>query len=378
MEEVKTKRQSNIELLRIIAMLLIVFHHFAIHGIHRFNPGIYEALPTASKLFVDFSLPGGLVGVGIFFMITGYFRISKEKISLLKVILEAMFYGICLSIVILVSVLTKSSYVDYSNIQTAQEILKHIFNPATSYAWWFLSSYVILILLSPLINKVFYHIDLKGYLILLIVCFICVYTIDRFVSSDYYSITRGILFYLIGGFIFRFVKLENQLWLKRIIFISLFIIGWSLFAIYNFFAYNPSIYELNSFLLKPEIKDTIEASLLAPISIVSLFLFFQTFSFESKGINFIAKTTFGIYLIHDSHILRNILWKSLLPKGLEVYQTNLFILYGLGISILVFISCMLIDILRILFAEKYYLPFIKERINSFFNHHMSNDDSIDN
>lgn len=30
--EVQPNRQTNIELLRIISMLMIVFHHFAIHG----------------------------------------------------------------------------------------------------------------------------------------------------------------------------------------------------------------------------------------------------------------------------------------------------------------------------------------------------------
>ena len=38
MQEVSAKRQTNIELLRIVSMLMIVFHHFAVHGGFEWEP----------------------------------------------------------------------------------------------------------------------------------------------------------------------------------------------------------------------------------------------------------------------------------------------------------------------------------------------------
>lgn len=72
-------RQSNFELLRIIAMLLIVLHHSMIHG----------TLTTPGKVVLDTGNPftfgiynflafGGKVGVYIFVLITGYFMINSK------------------------------------------------------------------------------------------------------------------------------------------------------------------------------------------------------------------------------------------------------------------------------------------------------------
>lgn len=38
------ERKSNIELLRIIAMVMIVFHHYCVHGGHRTSHGPMEII----------------------------------------------------------------------------------------------------------------------------------------------------------------------------------------------------------------------------------------------------------------------------------------------------------------------------------------------
>ncbi|KAA9302211.1 acyltransferase family protein [Aerococcus sanguinicola] len=68
------KRQTNIELLRIISIIMIIFHHFAVHG--GFN---WEATAiTIPHFWYNFIVIGGKVGVNIFILISGYFLITKQ------------------------------------------------------------------------------------------------------------------------------------------------------------------------------------------------------------------------------------------------------------------------------------------------------------
>ena len=71
---VRKKRNSSVELLRIIAMIMIVAHHFGTHtnwasGGHLiFNEYWVEILKSFGK-----------IGVGIFFAITGYFLYNRRS-----------------------------------------------------------------------------------------------------------------------------------------------------------------------------------------------------------------------------------------------------------------------------------------------------------
>ncbi|MBR6071664.1 MAG: acyltransferase [Acholeplasmatales bacterium] len=365
-----TKRKSNFELLRIISILFIIGHHFAIHGVHIFNSGAYENASLVNRAFVDLMLPGGFVGVALFFMITGYFFIDNNRIKILKYIIEAIFYGLVIFILLIIINLTGYQYPELSSLQKTQVVMAMIFNPATSYAWWFLCSYILLILMSPVINKLFNKLDKKGYLILLILFWILVYSIDKFSSSYYYNLTRGVMFYLIGGFIKKYyVNGVCNCWYKMMLLLVAFFVGWVSFAFGEYYYYNVSIDGFNVILKNSEYLSLIESSILTPICAISLFLFFTSFSFYSKTINFVAKTTFGIYLLHDSYISRHFIWHLLLGDG-TIITKAIFPLYGLFCVLLAFIVCMLIDIFRMLFIEKHLLKLATKIVDDFSKKHV--------
>ena len=73
----KYVRQSNIELLRIIAMIMIVAHHFSVHG------GFSFSTITVNSLWIQFMQNGGKIGVDVFVLISGYFLISPYVNKLL-------------------------------------------------------------------------------------------------------------------------------------------------------------------------------------------------------------------------------------------------------------------------------------------------------
>ena len=90
----KTKRLSNIELLRILSIFLIILFHSSLKSTIVNGPIINIYFNSFAKLF-------GELGVNLFALTTGYFM-CKSKPSLKKVIciiLEAQFYYILLTLI---------------------------------------------------------------------------------------------------------------------------------------------------------------------------------------------------------------------------------------------------------------------------------------
>lgn len=372
-EALKYNRKSNIELLRIIAMILIISHHLAVHGFHILHPDIYNSLDTTNKVFIDLLMPGGAVGVGIFFIICGYFKINDDRISFKKVLFEAVFYGLLIILIYIILKLCNVPYPNEPKINNIKQLLVVLVDPATSNTWWFLTSYIFLILLSPLINKVFSRIDLKGYIILFLLFYLLIFSLELIMDTKYISITKGILFYLIGGFIFRFLNTENKLIIKRIISLIIFISCWLLISYMYYNAYNKSM-SFETVDLEILYRDStyfLQDGVLVVLASISLFIFFLTFNFKNKIINIVAKTTFGIYLLHDNYIIRNVLWNLLITN--EKINAMPVILYSFILIISIFVIGMIIDLIRLLFIENKYMELINKIIDSFKNKHYKNE-----
>ena len=80
MSRIKNSRNASIELLRIIAMLMIVGNHLVYYGV--WKEQIWIEGTELNRWVVCILFPGGQVGVAVFFIITGYFLVDMERISL--------------------------------------------------------------------------------------------------------------------------------------------------------------------------------------------------------------------------------------------------------------------------------------------------------
>ena len=72
-------------------------------------------------------------------------------------------------------------------------------------------------------------------------------------------------------------------------------------------------------------------------------MIFKKFKFTNKIINTISATTFGIYLIHEHKIVREILWGDFLDN--LVYKLGLFEALAI-ITVSVFVVCSIIEFIR--------------------------------
>jgi hypothetical protein len=347
MKAVNTRaRKSNFELLRIVAMLMIIAHHFASHGIQHDLDGnvayvIWRNGSFINKISDCLYAPGGKIGVGIFFMLTGYFLINKYSFSLKKVVLESTFYGVFNSIIYIVFLCAGVLPMPENKINSILiPTVLALFNPAIGGVWWFISAYVMLILLLPFLNRILNNFTQKGYLIFLVVFWIILYSIGS-LGTPYSSVMMGIFFYSIGGFIRLFGrKIEFK---KLIVFITIFIVFWCIDA-YCIYLNASNISTLSG--IEVILINQVQISICWPICAILLFKMFESINIGSHNlINEIASTTFGIYLIHDFGPFRYIIWDKILRVDV-LYTKQLFSLYAFLVVILVFIVCSVIDMIR--------------------------------
>ena len=80
-------RNSNIELLRIVAMLFIISHHFLVHGMNIWQDSSWDNLTLLSLDSLFF------IGVNVFVLISGYYTIRFDWKKLLRLYLLAAIIG---------------------------------------------------------------------------------------------------------------------------------------------------------------------------------------------------------------------------------------------------------------------------------------------
>jgi surface polysaccharide O-acyltransferase-like enzyme len=137
---VQKKRQTNLELLRIIAMLMVVTLHFMSHGGVLKNVGMF----TKQYYFSWVTEGIAIVAVNLYVMISGYFLV-ESKFRLKKVIAlicEVIFYSLIIYFLLLVAGMRPFS---------KKELLT-AFIPTLTNVYGFFTVYICMYILSPFVN----------------------------------------------------------------------------------------------------------------------------------------------------------------------------------------------------------------------------------
>ena len=156
------KRQSGIELLRIICILCIIAHHYTVHG--GFGSFSCETL-TGNAVFLQVFSMFGRMPCSVFAIITGYFMINARTEyadhvkKVIPLIAEMVFYSLLFLGVVWIFRLTPVS---------AVKAVKAFF----PFFWdnWFIVYYIILFLMIPFLNPLLLSLTKRNfeYLILLL------------------------------------------------------------------------------------------------------------------------------------------------------------------------------------------------------------------
>lgn len=319
----KNQRNSNIELLRIISMFLIVMHHFSFHGINLTNTPI-----SIDRLVYNWLVIGGKLGVDIFVIITGYYM-CKSKYTLkkfLKVALQTIFYS--LGIFILFRFFVNNPYCKFDS----HSLIRAVF-PISFYEYWFVSTFILLMIITPFLNNIINEYSkeklLKVIIIAVLICSVIPTYFSNFVPLG--DLGWFAVLYLISGYLRLYPIKVN----KKVPIVLSIILYFSIIVLFTSSLSSPSLQNLYVLALA-----------------ISMFLAFEKMQpHYSKIINIIASAAFGVYLIHDNNYMRPYLWKKILNVQ-NLYGTGRLFFYAILIIPIVYIACTIIELIRIYTIDK--------------------------
>lgn len=363
-------RNSSFELLRIIAMLMIILHHLVVHGLlnNALVPVNITMGARGNNFFCLFFLPGGEVGVALFFMITGFFCINSDRIHLKKIVSEIIFYAWLTTSLYFIIRHYNEEYLRILPLSIAKDyILKAVFFPIRSGTFWFGTSYVILRLFLPVYNPFLKKLNKKGFLVLMF--FLLIVFMQAQLLNVWLGFTKALFFYTIGAFIKMYctrdvVYREEKKWLVGGISLLISFFFWFLYTIVKF-----KIHELPNLIffriLVAFTNSLLTSCILVTACSICIFYFFNNLHIgEIKLINKLAATTFGVYLIHDSRFIRPFLWCNII-KVQNMYFVSYFPYLAILSAIFIFCFCSLFDYLRLRFIEPVYINFLDKGIQKF-------------
>jgi len=326
-EIVRKERHSSLELLRIISMLLIVAAHFSVHG--EYPKPTFE---TFGINYVILQILGSFayVGVEAFMLITGYFLVMSLKNNYrkaIKMVSDILFYS-----VILLAVVWMFNLMPL----TTTDILGS-FSPWGYY--WFVTNYVIVLLLASYINQILIKLSRKQYLALLLIVGIATRVLPIMLFG-HISITTGtidyfILFYLIGGFIRLHVPetQRNVRWL--ILSMAMFLLVVSILLTLDYIALRMGKEELLG-----EVHYLGLDTLPVDVCAIALFLYFRNLAWRNRVINEVARYTLDVYLIHENRLIMKVLWGGVLSNA--IIYNKWFVVYAVLEIVAVYVICTMI------------------------------------
>jgi len=275
-------RNSSFEILRLICMLSIVLYHMLIFGLNDIseNYWFYKAL----TILLHFGVP-------VFILISGWFGIKLSVKRIITILLPLYTYTLAVYFVCINIIGIKT---DISG-----GVISSILLCKDSSPLWFIQPYLLLCLISPILNSFFENSSLGNkimiYILLAFVVFGLGFIGNYAIAQEGYTLFCFSYLYLIGRGLRKYSGCINRIHnLKQYLFVFLFLIVIAILAFKysgikllsmiagGFFAYNSPLMYLYS---------------------IIIFYLFSFYTIESKVINHISKGAFTIYLLASNPLI---------------------------------------------------------------------------
>lgn len=272
------QRLTNIELLRVISMLMILVLHTRYNGILSVYGDTINLNVFLQFLFEAISI----VGVNIFILISGYFGISLKRKSICNLLFEIYFYGIV-------------GLIGWMVVQQTLHVETRYFMKALlpiSQTVWFIPNYILLMLFSPMLNAFCEKYSGKQLLYFTLCLYIVSYTWTNVIQGTIngfggYSWGWFLILYLTGRFIRHWSdksQYRKNYCLLGYIISTVFIVAIAL--VQNYLPIGRSLIWSYDF---PVIY----------ISSVCLFMYFIRLEIRyNKFVNWLAASSFAVLLFH--------------------------------------------------------------------------------
>lgn len=335
------KREANFELLRIVAMCMIIGLHYldkgGVLGNFTEKSGIQGLLPW---LFEALFFPA----VNVYVLISGYFLVEKEikPKKLFSLWGQVLFYSLALGILAYAT-----GIADWRELDIYRGA-SYLF-PVVTEHYWFVMAYVLLYILLPFFNPVLQKMERKqmrnSLLLLLVILSLSksVLPLSLAVDKKGYDVLWFLCLYITGAYCRRFdiLKFVEK---KKGILLYVLSCGGMFFS---------ACILKEIFVRTGHLEDIITYAysynhILCYLAAVGLFGCFSSLRITSEKagnmIGILGGATFGVYLVHE-HMDFRYRWCEWLQVGKQA-ASPWFILLMIGSIVLVFAVCAVIELIR--------------------------------
>ncbi|MCO6542558.1 MAG: acyltransferase [Lactobacillus sp.] len=351
----KSQRDSKFELLRIIAIFLVVYDHTS-----QFTNWDFWTMPWYKQGLIQLPVIGGKLGVNLFFLITGYFLICRQNFrikAVIKIWLTTIFYSW--------AILALAFLFKWPNL-TKKTVLANIF-PISFNGYWFITVYLVLMLIYPVLNKMILALSQRQYIWLLTVGFICLFIWSAVFNNEAAGMTAGstiilgVYLYFVGSYLrlyqhqFRIIS-NNKLINGIILIVTILLMIGSILLI------DWSRQFTNAFYYTQLVDGNSPLELIAAMALFLIVM--NSRSFYSSCINRLASTCMAVYIVNASLLTKDVFYSSFI--NLKSYQqTPGIYLIIMGAAVVITLGLMLLDLLRQLLLtplEKRVVAYLSRKI----------------
>lgn len=276
----KDIRQSNFEILRLIAIFMIVLYHLFYQIV---------CMETSMALYKAVQMPLH-IGVILFVLISGWFNIKFSFRGLFKIAAQMMVLYLPLLIVFKIHICH----------ETAKEVMPSLLFISRT-PLWYIRTYLCLFLMSPFVNICLKNINNKERIwLLLSLTFISSYlglvsTDTALVESDGKNIINFILIYAIGDTLHKYKETIDSIPQKCI---------WVIYILINIG--EVTLYMASHDMMLGNVVFKLGYAYNSPLLILNAVLLFiaaSRWNIQSKTINTLASSVLVIYLLQESPFL---------------------------------------------------------------------------
>lgn len=367
-----SKRQSNLELLRIISMIMIIALHFLGHG------GVLEhALPDSRAYYFYWFLEAlSFVSVNVFVLLGAYFlcETSFNSKRIMNIWATVLFYSVGIFILILL----------FRRPENVLLSLYQAFTPVFSNQYWFATKYIGVLLFSPFMNILIRQLSRKAHLALLVISILLFAVIPfLFPLSEVMKVSNGfgLVWFVTLYFTGAYLRKYSSAGIPRLASLPAYIIACSVLPVSLFVIRKISKYMMDMGGILPidlKITDTFlyeYNSFFVYLGSIFLFLFFLRVRVPKrmgKVIHFFAPLSFGVYLIHDNYLIRPLLWEKL---AIWQYVGNPFILVVIMILTTtgIYVIASLVECLRLFLFRILHISSLIDRVAEIVNQRINID-----
>ena len=340
--ENKKGRQANFELLRLIAMLMVVVLHYLSKG--QVLPDFIDHMPTGNQYLAYLLESFSIVAVNVFLLVSGYFLINARFRCgrILELIAQVLFYAVLIPVILIILQVIP---LNQMNLYT---IANDIF-PIQSEHYWFATYYVFLYLCIPFLNRGLHHMTRKQHQYVIAFLLLAFSVMKSLIPVPFATDHKGydLVWFICVYVIAAYIRLYGiQFYSSRCKSIIAYAVCVAAIFIYSI---GMGTFCLYTGKLTDQIGEALHYNhILNIMAAISFFHIFYYMKINGEKIRHViccvSPYAFGVYLLHEQMEIRY-LWPEWFHVK-EVSETVWFIPHMIGTVLCIFALGLLVDYIR--------------------------------